>query len=288
MAYWLVTTEHLEDRLLFRDFQDFAVGMTYVALQALRSGVFVLAFILMSNHLHFVLMCPHEKAEAFINGFKMAYSRYLRSKYGSREHLRRLKVDFKLLEGEEALEWAIAYVLMNPVAANICVSPFDYPLGTGSTFFRGGGIIEKARCVSEMSARERMRVFHSRADVPGDWMVADAGYILPGSYVRKDMVEAIFRTPKRMQYFLNNSSKAKLRVEMEDANLPAFRDQVILAVLPDLCQSLFRRRGVQELSENQLVELLRQLRYRFSAGANQLARVTGLSYEQAARYLDRA
>lgn len=288
MAYWLVTTEHLEDRLLFRDFQDFAVGMTYVALQALRSGVFVLAFILMSNHLHFVLMCSREKAEDFINGFKMAYSRYLRSKYGSREHLRRLKVDFKLLEGEEALEWAIAYVLMNPVAANICVSPFDYPLGTGSAFFRVGGNIEKARCVSEMSARERMRVFHSRADVPGDWMVADAGYILPSSYVRKDMVEAIFRTPKRMQYFLNNSSKAKLRVEMEDANLPAFRDQVILAALPDLCQSLFRRRGVQELSENQLVELLRQLRYRFSAGANQLARVTGLSYEQAARYLDRA
>ena len=43
-----------------------------------------------------------------------------------------------------------------------------------------------------------------------------------------------------------------------------------------------------ELSESQLVELLRQLRYRFSAGADQLARVTGLSYEQAVRSLDRA
>ena len=43
-----------------------------------------------------------------------------------------------------------------------------------------------------------------------------------------------------------------------------------------------------KLSESQLVELLRQLRYRFSAGADQLARVTGLSYEQAARSLDRA
>ena len=43
-----------------------------------------------------------------------------------------------------------------------------------------------------------------------------------------------------------------------------------------------------ELSESKLVELLRQLQYRFSAGADQLARVTGLSYEQAARSLDRA
>lgn len=74
---------------------------------------------------------------------------------------------------------------------------------------------------------------------------------------------------------------------MKESDLPAFRDQVILAAVPDLCQSLFRKRSVEELTEDQMLELLRQLRFRFSAGANQLARVTGLSYDAAAKYLDR-
>ena len=54
--YYLITTEHLEDKLWFREEEDFVVGMNYVALQALLSPeVLVLAFILMSNHVHFVL-----------------------------------------------------------------------------------------------------------------------------------------------------------------------------------------------------------------------------------------
>lgn len=302
MAYWLVTTEHLEDRLLFRDFQDFVVGMNYVAVQAFRSGVFVLAFVLMSNHLHFVLHCSREQAEAFVDGWKTAYSRYLWRKYGSKEHLRRLKVHYKPIEGDEALEWAVAYVQMNPVAANICVNPFDYPWGTGNCFFRASkeqadaevdvacGNISRTQGtpLGALSARQRLKILHSRAELPGEWLVEPAGYVLPESYVRRDWVESAYRTPRRMQFFLQNSSKAKQRMDEEDAHLPAFRDQVILAAVPDLCQSLFRRRSVKELADEQLVELLRQLRFRFSAGANQLARVTGLSYEAAARYLDRA
>lgn len=302
MAYWLVTTEHLEDRLLFRDFQDFVVGMNYVAVQAFRSRVFVLAFVLMSNHLHFVLHCSREQAEAFVDGWKTAYSRYLWRKYGSKEHLRRLKVHYKPIEGDEALEWAVAYVQMNPVAANICVNPFDYPWGTGNCFFRASkeqsdaevdvacGNISRTQGtpLGALSARQRLKILHSRAELPGEWLVEPAGYVLPESYVRRDWVESAYRTPRRMQFFLQNSSKAKQRMDEEDAHLPAFRDQVILAAVPDLCQSLFRRRSVKELADEQLVELLRQLRFRFSAGANQLARVTGLSYEAAARYLDRA
>ena len=288
MAYWLVTTEHLEDRLLFRDFQDFVVGMNYVAVQAFRSGVFVLAFVLMSNHLHFVLQCGREQAEAFMDGWKTAYSRYLWKKYGSKEHLRRLKVNYKPIEGDEALEWAIAYVQMNPVAANICVNPFDYPWGTGNCFFRVSMEQKQGTPLGTLSARQQLKILHSRAELPGEWLVDPAGYVLPESYVRVDWVEAAYRTPRRMQFFLQNSSKAKQRMDEEDAHLPAFRDQVILAAVPDLCQSLFRRRSVKELADEQLVELLRQLRFRFSAGANQLARVTGLSYEAAARYLDRA
>ena len=54
---YLLSTDHFEDSLWFRDEEDFKVAMNYVAIQAVCSpDVVVLAFILMSNHVHFVLL----------------------------------------------------------------------------------------------------------------------------------------------------------------------------------------------------------------------------------------
>lgn len=295
--YFFITTDHLEDRLLFRDTDDFRSGMNHVAVQVFKTGVVMLTFILMSNHLHFSLYGTREEAERLVNGFKQAYSRYLRRKYGCREHLRGNGVDIRLVPQErEALERVLAYVQMNCVAANICASPRDYPWGTGACFFNGpmegmpsggAGAGTGARTLASLSARERYRLIHSKLVLPGEWLLSADGYILPCSYVRKDWVEKAFGSPRRMNYFLQSSSKAKMRLETGEQSLPAFRDQVIAAALPDLCWSLFRKQCVKELSEGQLLELLRQIRFRFAAGVNQIARVTGLSYEDAAAYLDR-
>ena len=295
--FWLVTTEHLEDRLLFKDAEDFRVGMNYVAVQVHKGHIIILVFILMSNHLHFILYCTYEEAEQFINGLKQEYSGYLRRKYGHKEHLRRNGVDIKLVTNDnESLERAIAYVQMNCVAANICGSPWVYPWCTGSCFFNGqmegvpesgGAASSGCKPLSSLSARERYRLIHSKAELPGEWLISAEGYILPSSYVCKDLVERAFRSPKRMNYFLQSSSKAKIQLETGEQNRPAFKDQVILSALPDMCWSLFRKQRFDELSEDQLLELMRQVRFRFAANVNQIARVTGMSYEDAAAYLDR-
>ena len=67
---YLVSTDHLEDGLWFRDDEDFITGMNYVAIQAYLSKVTVQAFILMSNHLHFVIYGRWQEVKAFINGIK--------------------------------------------------------------------------------------------------------------------------------------------------------------------------------------------------------------------------
>lgn len=296
--FWLITTDHLEDRLLFKDVEDFRVGMNYVAVHVYKTLVEMLAFILMSNHLHFVVYATREEAMRFVNGYKQQFSRYLQRKYGVHEHLRGNSVDLELipLDGE-SLERAIAYVQMNCVAANICGSPWVYPWGTGACFFDGpmegmpthGALTDNGiRPLAALSARERFHYLRSKEVLPGDWLLSADGYILPSSFVRKDWVENRFGSPKRMNFFLQNSSKAKLRIEASEKSLPAFKDQVILAALPDLCRSLFHRQGVQDLVGDELPELMRQIRFRFAANVNQIARVTGFTYEKVAAYLDRA
>ena len=134
--------------------------------------------------------------------------------------------------------------------------------------------------------RARLRILHTSLELPSNLLVDDSGYILPESYVKVELVETLFRTPKRMLFFLQNSSKAKRRLS-SDEDIPAFRDQVIASAIPDLCQSLFRKPNLGCLDDSDVSELLRQLRFRFSSNINQLARVLGLSYEKVASLLDK-
>ncbi len=283
---WLITTEHLKAGLWFRDEEDYKVGMNFVAIQAHASRVVVLSFTLMFNHVHFVVKAESKKdAEAFIEGFKHRYSLYLRRKYGVKEFLRGngVQIDF-ISPYDEDPEKAIAYVEMNCVAANICSHPSQYPWGTGSLFFDQRK--PDGRPLGSFSKRACKRLLHTNVEsLPDNWLIGAAGYILPQNYVDVESVQAFFRTPQRMNWFLTNSSKAKKRLEADD-NLPAFRDQVILAAVPDLCQSLFGKRKFSQLTRDEQVEFVRQLHFRFSAHVNQIARVCGLTYEQAARLMD--
>lgn len=283
---WLVTTDHLEEELWFRDEEDYKVGMNYVAIQAACTPeVKVLSFILMSNHVHFVLKGMCEEAECFIRQFKQRYSMYYQGKWGVNKFLRLTGVDIKEIPyDDEAVERAIAYVQMNCVAANICSHPSQYPWGTGNCYFnqtKPSGIQLK-----DLSARARVRILHSNCDLlPCNWHIGPEGYILPQEYVDVKAVEFLFRIPKRMNYFLNTSSKARKRLETKEC-LPAFRDQIILGALPDLLRSLFGKELFQELTTQEQPEFMRQIRFRFSADIHQIARVCGLSYAEAARIID--
>ena len=283
---WLVTSEHLEDRLWFREEQDFITAMNYVAVLVNEYGITVIAFILMSNHVHFLLVCTREEAEHFISEFKRRYSGYLQRKYKILNGLRRNKVDIRAIPDDPgSIAWTVAYIIDNSVAANICSHPSQYPWGTGNAYFNRQG--QDGVPVASLSGRKRCSLLHSRVPVPGEWRIGSQGYIDPRSYVNVRYVEeTVFCTPNRMNYFITNSSKAKRRLAAEDDNLPSFRDQSILAAIPDLCRSLFGKRYFNELNDSEKTEYLRQIRYRFSSNVHQIARVTGLTYEEASRLLD--
>jgi len=285
MEFWFITTDHLTDRIWFRDDDDFKMGMNLVAVLAVALKVDVLSFILMSNHVHFVLCCSKGKADQFIQEYKKRYSQYVNQKYGTKELLRRVSVDIQSINGmDESVEWVIAYTQMNPVAAGICLTPEGYPWGTGNVFFRIKA--SKGRRIDTFSERARVALLHSTQPLPSNYLVGEEGYILPESYVLVNLVETTFRTPQRMNYFLRNSSKAKRRLDSEKAEAPSFQDQLIHSAIPTLCQALFRKLSFAALTREEQAELLKQLRYRFSANVNQLARVTGIPYDQVTILLD--
>ena len=272
--------------LWFLDDEDFKVAMNYVAIQAAKhQEVVVLAFVLMSNHVHFVLRGMRRDVVAFVNEFKRCYSIYYRKRHGASEFLRANCLDVREADNvEEALEKVIAYVIDNPVAANICPHPCQYEWGTGSLYFSSRVKSEKA--VRNLSRRESVRLFHSASSsIPLDWGIDSGGVILPANYVDVSLVEKIFKTPARMNFFIRNSSKAKNKFESGN-NITSFKDQTILNCLQDICWSLFQKPSFNELNDKEKAEFSRQIRFRFNSDVNQIARVCGITYSEAARLLD--
>lgn len=283
MTFNLVTTEHLVDRLWFLDDDDYKAGMNGVAVTAHQMAADVLAFILMSNHVHFVLCSDREQSLQFIHEFKRNYSAYLHRRYGLKEHLRGNDVDVqKVGEEDESLERAIAYVQMNSVAANICLHPSGYPWGTGNAFFKQTPL--HGRKIATMSKRAQKKCLRSNFSLPDSFVVED-GYVQPESFVQVRLVEDIFRTPSRFNYFLTNSSKAKKKLETTP-ELPAFRDQIILPAISDLCRALFRQPSLKDLSWNQQAEIVKQIKRRFNADIHQIVRLTGIPYADTAKMID--
>ncbi len=280
MEFWLVTTDHHKDRLWFKDEDDFKAGMNIPPILTSTMSVNILSFILMSNHVHFVLSCSEDDAQIFINRFKKMYSQRFWKKYGTKELLLKNGTDIRELHlGDESLERAIAYVQMNCVAANICLSPSDYQWGTGNTYFR----MQKPKgiLVKDMSGRNLARIIRSEVRLPDAYLLTEEGFVDTGSYVQVNFVESLFRTPKRMNYFLQNSSKAKQLHEF-----PSFDDQTIVSGARSLCSSLFKQKNISCLDESQQAEIFKQIRYRFSADPGQIARISGISYEDVCRLLD--
>ena len=284
MVFYFVTTDHLEINLWFRDEQDFKACMNSVAIVSFLCGVNILAFILMSNHVHFVLECTYDEAVRFITALKKRHAQYLSGRYGVRKPFRRNGVDIREVSPQdESLERSIAYVQMNSVAANICANPFDYQWGTGNTFFRNTA--QTGQRLDGMSMRAVERCVSGRTKLPGDYLMRPDGYIDPCSYVKVSFVEAVFRTPKRYLMFLNGSSKAKKTLSSE-RSIPVFRDHVLIPAVKEIVYSLYRAQSIKELDYEKQAEVIRQIRRRFSADIHQISRVTGIGMDQVTHLLE--
>ena len=277
MNYYFVSTDHFEDKDWFLDEEDFKAGMNLVAVVKSVTGMAILAFVLMSNHLHFIFKASRPQAvSVFIDHYKQVYAMYVRKKYEKKEFLRRNRVDIQELPIEgERLERTIAYTLMNPVAARICATPDAWRWGSGGCYFNRAPLAGKP--ISALSQRYCKRMFHTNATLDPFMIVSDDCLILPQTYVETEAVEKRFRTPARFSYFLNTSSAAKNKPEQVRSVF--FRDQTVRAAIPEINEQLF---GTQQLDEGQIARLAKELKKRFHSDARQLARVLGLRPEAAA------
>lgn len=72
--YWHICTDGLAREIIFKDVKDYIFGMNGVPALSLFYGVTVLAFCLMSNHVHFVVRGFEKGCRTFITAYKKRLS----------------------------------------------------------------------------------------------------------------------------------------------------------------------------------------------------------------------
>ena len=93
-----------------------------------KPGLFRLhAFCLMPNHFHLLIeQCGDISISKFILQVCTSYSKYFNKKYKRVGHVFQDKFRAVLTNSNQQLMWSSAYIHMNPVVANLAVTPENY------------------------------------------------------------------------------------------------------------------------------------------------------------------
>lgn len=269
-AFYHIYTKGLEDNLLFKDREDFRVGMNYVATCQFVCKICILAFTLMSNHFHFVIYGTKEEAEKFVNLYKQVIGQYAQSRYGTMKIFREDLTSIKRIRlKNEGLKIIIAYVLNNPVKAGINCFVQNYEWGSGRYYFSSQDMGLDYIPVGKLGVREQKKLLHSHVRLPDSYLICKSGYINPCSYLNIKYVEKLFSRAGSLAYFLSRSSM----MTKKDGPV-TYSDTLIANVIGEILEKKFGSADLTELSKEAKGKLIADLRMQFKCSAKQLARLT--------------
>lgn len=265
-----VCTDGLSRNIIFHNDTDYINGMNAIPVCALAYRVDVLCFCLMSNHVHFIVRGNYEKTLSFIKLYKK------RVNLGPSGY--NAAVSLKRIDSCQYLMTAIAYVLRNPLAAGIRVTPSGYPWSSGNLYFSHtkDAATLHARRISQLKNCNVRTLLKTRLRLPEDYLIDENDMILPINYVDFTFVENLYGTPKRYLYYLSKNDDLEMELTTDLLQKAKYSDNELYNSILALCVSQFRKTNISELSIEEKLELAKSVHKKYRADSKQISRLTGL------------
>lgn len=282
VGYYHVCTDGNAIPWMFQDEEDFIAGVNRVGLCVLKTCIEVVAFILMDNHVHFVLYGSAVKCKAFINMYKRLTGRWISNKYGLSDYLRLLPTEMIRIKDEESLMNTIAYIDRNSIVAGYKYMPCEYPWGTARYMFRdesNGAMRDMCIRIGSMTIDQQRAVMKTRIRVPEDWLICPNGMVLPSSFMDLGHVERIFKTPARYSYFLAKKLEGSVELQMHESRMTFMPDKDLRKVTKQISHELYGVDDVRSLDVKSRLVIARKLRYDYASTVKQISRMLYLDHD---------
>ena len=276
IGYFHICTDGRALPWMFQDERDFIAGINRIGICSLRTGVKVIAYVLMDNHVHFVLRGTMPQCKKFITLYKQLTGTWIYVKYGKNDFLRMLPTNILLLETEERLLNTIAYIDRNPVIAGYRYLATEYLWGSARYVFKESKENPGIRPLSELSSRSLRMLLSTRVPLPGDWRIDNKGMLCPDSFIDISVIESCFKTPARYSYFLSKKLEGIVEQEVESSQKIFVPDVELREIVRKMISQDFGKDSISELDVNARLSIARKLRYRYASTIKQISRMVHL------------
>ena len=125
---------------VFRDDQDRKRHLERLSLYCEQKEVDLLAYCLLTNHVHLLLETPKGNLAKMMQAFQTSYTVYFNKRHRRSGHLFEQRYKALLVDKDNYLLEVSRYIHLNPVAARIAGRPQDYRWSSYGAYVRGKGI----------------------------------------------------------------------------------------------------------------------------------------------------
>jgi len=279
--FFHVCTKGSDLSWMFKNDADFIGGVNRIGICVSKTDVSVIAFILMDNHVHFVLYGTMPMCKEFIRRYKQLTGRWIFEKYGLEGHIADVGTTIVAINSEDQLVEEIAYIDRNSIAAGYKYLPTQNPWGSARYMFNdisssvGGNYCK----ISQLTDRERRVIISSRANLPSDWEVDPGGMINVKCFVDIKMVESLFKTPSRYIYFLSKKVEGNVDLRLSQGLKSFIPDKEMRKIVDDLAMVMFGVSNKTLLDMKSRILIAKRLRYEYGATQKQIARLLRVDLE---------
>lgn len=280
--------------VLFIDDDDYINAMNRICVVMTRYDVVILAFVIMSTHIHFILYGCFDECNRFVHEYLRCTSIEISRRYGERHKLRGVRISHQMIGTDRYLKTAICYVLKNPVSAGMHYMPYNYPWSSGALMFNGGGYwsslqwktgsehgsvsLEEIGSAEKRSLLKTHNIYRPKGNLIGN-------LVFPGDYVAFEVAEKIFRTPRSFNYFMSVSKDTDVESKGGSISYLSLPVAELRQRRNELCSATFGTESIRSLDTAGRLILARKLKSLYNSSPKQIIRICGLKYSEASNLL---
>ena len=266
----------LETALIYENEKELGFILNFIAIALMFApNCRLLAFAVMSNHLHFVLEGESEWCGLFIEKFVELLDNYFRYN-GKSELCGKVKFTPTVISSLKQLKDAIAYVIRNPFVVRNDVNVFACPSTSGYLYYnpmlRKEGIY-----ASDLKGRALREFLHTKKvyTLTDRFRVLD-GVAQPWSFVDYERTMSFFSNAREFVMWTLKNVEGQIEIALKLGETPSLSDQELLSVTFKLCKQRFGNTPPSKLEEKDKMKLALVLKNEYYASNGQISRTLGL------------